>query len=67
MTPRERNTVRICLVILAISIALMVVNMVIEIISNGWKLVSTMNIVPFLGIAFVMLVILKANKKKDDK
>ncbi|MDR3013072.1 MAG: hypothetical protein LBU70_07665 [Chitinispirillales bacterium] len=67
MTTKQRKLVKICSIILAISLAVMVVSTVIQIINSGWESFNMVNIVPFLGVAVVMIAILASDKKKDDK
>ena len=66
MTPKRRKTVTICLIIIAISMVLMLVSAIVQSIHNGWQSFNTVNMVPFLGCAIVMIIILRGDKKKDD-
>jgi len=65
MTPKQRKRMKICLIILAVSMAVMAISTVIQIVHNGWGTSSAINIVPFSGAAVVMIVMLGKDKKKD--
>ena len=67
MTLKQRKIIKLCLVILTISMIVMVVSTVIQIINNGWEAFKIINIIPFVGMATTMIVILTGNKKVDDK
>ena len=67
MTPKQRKTVKVSLIILAISMAVMAVSTIISIIHSGWATTSIINFVPFIGILCAMIAIYGSDKKKNDK
>ena len=67
MTSKHRRIINICLIILAISMAIMAINEVINIFNNGWGSFNMVSIAPFSGIAVVMIVILASSKKMSNK
>ena len=67
MTSKGRIIIKICAVVLALSIAVMAVSMVIQIIHFGWEEFNAVNIIPLLGMAVAMVVMLLSGRKKDGK
>ena len=67
MTSKQRKVVKTCLIILTISMAVMAISTIINVIHNGWEAFSVVNIVPFIGMAGVMVSILTSDKNEDDK
>ena len=67
MTPKQKNLIKLCLVVLAISMLVMAISTVVQIIHNGWESFNTVDIVPFGGMAVAIIAILASDKKKDDK
>jgi len=67
MTPNQRKIIKICFVILAVSMAVMAVSTVINIVNNGWEVFSIINVVPFIGVFVAMIAIFIGNKDKSDK
>ena len=67
LTPKRRRIILVCLIILAISMAVLAVSTIIQIIHNGWETVSVVNFVPFMGMASVMIAVLASDKKRGDK
>jgi vancomycin permeability regulator SanA len=67
MTPKRRKILIVCLIVLAVSMAVMAVSTVIQVIHNGWEAFSVINTVPFFGMAIVLIIFLQNDKKKDDK
>ena len=66
-TPNQLKVIRVCLVLLSISVAIMVISTIIDIVQNGWGTIHAFNIAPFSGIIVVMIIILANNKKNDTK
>jgi len=56
-----------CLVILAISMAVMAVSSVMNILRTGWSNYYAVNLIPFLGMATVVIAILSYDNKADGK
>jgi uncharacterized membrane protein len=67
MVPKQRKIVKLCLVILAISMIVMAVSTVVQIINSGWETFKIINIFPFVGLATAMIAILAGDKEVDDK
>ena len=67
MTPKQRKAIKLCLVILAVSMIVMAISMFVQINHNGWESVNATTIIPFCGMAAVMIMLLKRDDKKDDK
>ena len=63
MTPKRKKMIKICLVILAVSMAVMAISTFVQISHNGWTSTNTITIVPFMGMGAVMIALLK----RDDK
>ena len=67
MAPKQRNTIRICLIILAISLVIMAASTIIHVIHDGWDTLNLVNFVPFISVASAMFIIYSGDRKKDDK
>ena len=63
MTPKRRNTIKICLAILAVSMIAMVISTFLNIRHNGWESTNVITFVPFFCSGAVMIALLK----RDDK
>ena len=63
MTPKRRRMIKICLAILAVSMAVMAISTFVQISHNGWESVNLITIVPFIGMGAVMIALIK----RDDK
>jgi len=53
--------------LLAVSIAVMAVSTIINIVNNGWEVLSIINVVPFIGVFVAMIAIFAGNKDKSNK
>ena len=67
MTTKQRKLVRICLIILALSMLTMAISTFIQIQHNGWESVNTINTVPFGGMVVVLIIMLKRDDKEKAK
>lgn len=67
MTPKQRKTITVCLIILAISMAVMAISTIINLINNGWEAFNMVSFVPFIGMTLAMIVILESGKKENEK
>ena len=70
MTQKQRKTIKVCLIIVAISMAVVTASTIISIIYGGWGALSIVNIVLLISGALVLVgssAVLASNKKKDNK
>ena len=65
MVQKQQKLVKLCLILLSVSMAVMAISTVVQIIHNGWGSVHAVNIVPFCGMAVVLITLLSNDKKKD--
>ncbi|MCL2486724.1 MAG: hypothetical protein FWE86_03900 [Oscillospiraceae bacterium] len=70
MTQKQRKTIKVCLIIVAISMAVVTASTIISIIYGGWGALSIVNIVLLISGALVLVgssAVLASNKKKNNK
>ncbi|MCL2718940.1 MAG: hypothetical protein FWE14_09210 [Lachnospiraceae bacterium] len=65
MTPKQEKIVKICFIILAISMAVMAISSVIQIVNEGWESLNMITVIPFIGIIVSMIVIFASGKKPE--
>jgi hypothetical protein len=65
MTPKQEKIVKICFIVLAISMAVMAISSVIQIVNEGWDSFNVITIVPFIGIVVSMIVVFASGKKTE--
>ena len=68
MTSKQRKIIKLCLVILAVSVVVMAISTFVQVIQHGWQAtdIDTFTFAPMGAVAIMLAVILK-NEKKDDK
>jgi|GEM_PF-2278516 len=67
MTTKQRRLVRICLIILALSMLTMAISTFVQIHHNGWESVNAINTVPSGGMMVVLIIMLKRDDKEKAK
>ena len=67
MAPKQKRIVTVCLILLVAAMAIMIVNLVIKGINDGWDQLGLLDFAPFVGFLVALIAVLVNGKKKDSK